>query len=367
VLFRCERDSLIDSLGVTIRALGSRSNLGTVSGGLRIEIRGETAILTGTDGDLTIQSVVGVQGSGDGVAVVNGRLVLDIVRFFGEGVVTVEGGTEEVTLSAGRSRFKLRSFPPESQPLPVKASGEPATVPARLFGLALDQVVRAAATGEDRHFLSGVLMASSGEGLRLVATDSYRLAIRDLAGVRVSSEPDSMLVPAKALHELKRILGGATEGESVSIWPDSTTVSFEVGATTLITRLMSEQFADYKKLIPSSYPNQLVFPRTVMLEALRRVKLLAEGNIPVRMELKEEFITLNLSSPETGQVQEDVDAKYNGAEMTIAFNPSMLIDGIEAVPTEDVVLEAIDSSKPATIRPSDGVEFQYLLMPVRVS
>ncbi|MGH7750219.1 MAG: DNA polymerase III subunit beta, partial [Candidatus Dormibacteria bacterium] len=145
-------------------------------------------------------------------------------------------------------------------------------------------------------------------------------------------------------------------------------VTFEAGGVRLMTRLIEGDFPDYRKLIPPSYPNRLVVGREALLDALRRVKLMARDPMTaVRIALRAEGIELTVVTADYGQATEDVDAKYEGAEMVVAFNPAYLIDGIEALSGDEVSLETVDALKPATIRPTEGHDYLYLLMPVRVS
>jgi DNA polymerase-3 subunit beta len=136
----------------------------------------------------------------------------------------------------------------------------------------------------------------------------------------------------------------------------------------LTTRLIEGEFPNYRQLLPSGYPNRLVVGREALLDAVRRVKLLArDATTPVRIALRDQGIELTVITTDWGTATEDVDAKYEGAEMTVAFNPAYLIDGAEAITTDEVVLETLDALKPATLRPTDSDEYLYLLMPVRVS
>ncbi len=144
--------------------------------------------------------------------------------------------------------------------------------------------------------------------------------------------------------------------------------TFELASVHMTTRLIEGEFPNYRQLIPASYPNRLVVGREPLLDAVRRVKLLArDATTPVRIALRAEGIELTVITTDYGQATEDVDAKYEGAEMVVAFNPNYLIDGIEAITGDEVQLDTLDALKPATLRPVEGTDYLYLLMPVRVS
>ena len=337
-----------------------------ILGGVRLSVSGDGLEVTGTDLDLTITVSTTVSGSADGVVVAPGRLVTDIVRALEPGAVSVESDDDELRIASGRSHFTVRTHPAGDFPrLPVP-TGDTVSLEAAGLTEALRQVTRAASNEESRPILTGVLMAAEEGGLRLVATDSYRLAVRDLQGAGVLAEGQKVLVPSRALNELLRLLSSSDGSASLRLGAHDAT--FGVGSVTLTTRLIEGEFPNYRALIPSSYPNRLTVGREALLDAVRRVKLLArDATTPVRIALRPNGIELTVITTDWGTATEDVDAKYEGAEMTVAFNPSFLIEGVEAVTGDEVALDTLDALKPATLRPIDNESYLYLLMPVRVS
>jgi DNA polymerase-3 subunit beta len=337
-----------------------------------LEINGDQLVVAGTDLDLTIRVATTVTGQGDGVTVAPGRLLTDIVRALEPGAVSLDADDQEVRISAGRSQFAVRTHAAADFPrLPVPAE-EAVTLPVAGLAEALKQVVRAASSEDTRPILTGVLMAAEASGLRLVATDSYRLAVRDLPGAGILKEGQKVLVPSRALAELQRLLGAAApSGEQpsgVTLRLGDHDATFEVGDVRLTTRLIEGEFPNYRQLIPANYPNVLVVGREAVLDAIRRVKLLVrDPTTPVRMALRPDGIELTVITQDWGQASEEVDAKYDGSEMVVAFNPNYLIDGIEAITSDEVQLETLDALKPATIKPTEDSDYLYLLMPVRVS
>jgi DNA polymerase III subunit beta len=364
VKFRCERDVLVEALGTATRAVASRGGALPVLSGVKAELAGDRLTLTGSDLDLTIQVSVTVAGQADGVAVLPARLAADIVRALEPGAVHVEADGDEGRISSGRSQFAVRLLPAEDFPRLPETPGDEVTLDAASLAEALRQVVRAASHDDARPILTGVLMAAEGDGLRLVATDSYRLAVRDLRGTTVLREGQTVLVPSKALEELTRVLQGA---ENATLRLAERDATFVVGETRVTTRLIEGEFPNYRQLIPSTHPNRLTVGREPLLDALRRVKLLAREATPVRITLKGEGIELTAITQDVGQAHEDLDAKYEGTEMVIAFNPEYLADGVEAVEGDEVTLETVDALKPAVVRSVESQDYLYLLMPVRVS
>ena len=363
--FRCERDVLVEALGTVGRAVSSGRGALPALSGVRLEADGDRLRLAGSDLDLTIQAEVAVAGGGDGVCVAPARLTTDIVRALEPGAVTLEAGDDELSIASGRSHFTVRLLSAAEFPRLAQAGGEAVTLAGQDFADALRQVVRAASTVQDRPILTGVLLAAEGEGLRLVATDSYRLAVRDLPSTSVLREGQQVLVPSRALAELSRLLAPARE---VTLRLGEHEAAFEVGPVRLTSRLIEGAYPNYRQLVPQAYPKRMVVGREALLDAVRRVRLLVrDPTTPVRLALRSDGVELTVVSQEIGRATDFVDGKLEGDEITVAFNPAYLIDGVEAVAGDEVTLETLDALKPAVLRGTEGSEYLYLLMPVRVS
>jgi DNA polymerase-3 subunit beta len=381
VKFRCERDSLVEVLTTAGRAVSSRTTSTSMAlGGVRIEVNGNHLAVVGTDLDLTVHASTEAIGITDGVCVAPAKLLGDIVRSLEPGAVTVEAETDKIDIGAARSRFSLRTFPVDDFPS-LPDPPEPATfLPTTSLAGALRQVVRAASNDDARPLLTGVLVAAEGSGIRLVATDSYRLAMRDIDGSDALADNAQILVPARALAELQKLSGmggsgkedagvsGEEEGPTIGLSIGDHDVTFTAGAVKVSTRLLDGSYPDYRQLIPAEYPNRLHVGKDSLLDALRRVRLLVRDNTtPVRLSMRSGGVDLTVVSQEVGDASETVDADFDGSDLTIAFNPTYLIDGVEAVSGDEVLLETVDATKPATVRAAEEANFRYLLMPVRVS
>lgn len=361
--FRCERDVLLEALSTSGRAVGARAGNIALSG-LHLELSNDKLTVTGSDGDLTIAQAITVAGDTDGVVVVPSKLIADIVRALGPGAVDIVVESEEVQITAGRSEFSIRTIPADDFPRLGAAEGEEVTLSASELSAALKQVVKAASADDSRPILTGVLMAAEGEGLRLVSTDSYRLVVRDLPGTSVLSADQAVLVPSRALAELNRVF---SEHEEVSLRLGERDARFSVGGTDVLTRLIEGEFPNYRGLIPESHPNVLTVNRVELLDAVRRVRLMAQEATPIRLNMTSAGLELVAVTQDVGQAQEVLDAEYSGDELTVAFNPDYLLDGIDVTPSEEITLETVDPVKPAILRGAGTEDFLYLLMPVRVS
>jgi len=363
VKFRCERDVLVDALSTAGRAATSRAALPVLSG-LRLSLAGDRLRITGSDLDLTITRELQVAGVDDGVAVLPAKLVVDIVRNLEPGGVEIDTSGDRPSIRGGRSTFTLITIPADEYPNPHEPDGDSVTLQSGHLAEGLRQVVGAASSDESRPILTGVLLAAEDGGLRLVSTDSYRLAYRDLPGTSLLEQGQQVLVPSRSLQELTRSLGDSDE---VTLVLSDQLVSFTVGDLHLTTRLIKGDFPDYRKLIPTDMPNALVVERQMLQDAIRRVRLMAKENSPIRLTMAQDGLELRAITPDVGEAIEELDAKYDGSDLTVAFNPEYLMEGLEVIDGDEVVLQTRDGQRPAVLRAIGDDEFLYLLMPVRVS
>ena len=366
ISFSCDVDLLADRLALAFRASSSKPALAALSGVL---VRGRDNMLEiiATDGELSIQTFVQADVTSSGEAVLH-RLFGDIVRSLPAGAVTVavdEGGIAEI--STERSRFTLRTYPRADFPDPATVEGSFVELSIGDLSNAIDQTVIAASNDKGRPILTGVLLEADESCLRLVATDSYRLAVRDLGLSGLLGAGESAILPARALAELSKLIAAGDADTSVRVGVGDKRVAFRVGDTTITTTRIEGEFPSYRQLLPERYPNRLEVQKDDLLAALRRVGLLAREATPVRLTLSASRVRLQAIDPEIGgEADEELEADYAGEEMTIAFNPGYFVEGVEACGGDAIKLECIEPLKPATVSSLDASEFRYLLMPVRV-
>jgi DNA polymerase-3 subunit beta len=318
--------------------------------------------LTTTDLEVSAQLVMPVQVQEDGPALVPARLLADMVKSLPQAPVEFEADQGQARLRCAAFEGNIRLLPAEDFPAWQEPTGTKVTLDAMKFAEAVGQVARAASRDEARPTLTGVLLEVSREGITLVATDSYRLALRDLTATSIGES--QALVPERALTEAGRAAAGEEKGE-IELVLDQSQVSFRIGALTLTSRLIEGQFPNYRQLLPDGYESLLMVSRQQLLDAVRRVGLLARENTPVRMEFNALGVRLSSSSPDLGEAVEAVEARYEGEDITVAFNPQYLADGLAAAPGEAIRLEIKDGLKPGVVR-GEGSEFTYLVMPVRL-
>ena len=318
---RAQRDDLADVLARANRAVGTRTALPVLQG-LLCEVSGNTLKVTGTDLDLTVRTQAEVEVMEEGRAVIPGRLLSEAVRKMPSGQVTIGVTESDIEIQGNGPRFTLRPLAVDDFPVQEEIIADGVEVDGEAFSDAINQVTVAASGDGARPILTGVLFESSEDGLRMVSTDSYRLAKRDLAGVGLEG---SGLVPARGLRELPRTIGAPKI--TAQLREREAVFTSERGSMRL--RLIDGNFPKYQSLLPETYPNQVVLDRDELLDALGRVTLVAEDHIPVRLSLHDGGVEVTVSRQDVGGEKEHLDGEFSGSEeeVSIAFNPRYLQDG----------------------------------------
>ncbi len=376
--FRADRDTLLEALVTAGRAATARGGLSGSIVGLQLTLRANRLEVVGSDPDLVIEAHCEVAGEADGTALVPSRLVTDIIRSFDSGSVAVAAGEEEVRFTCGRAEFVVRVAIGAEITRLGTPEAEGIKLPAPTFADGLRQVIRAALMDDSRApQLTGVLMKATEKGLRLIATDSYRLAFRDFEGLSVLDSDGSVLVPAKALGEVQRLVGSVKEdkdggsGSEIVFRHSDLDAVFDLGDVRITTRLLRGQFPDVERLVPESFTHHVNLDREEFTSALRRVRLLVRDSkditTPVRLTFKEGTVELSVLTPESGRAMESVESDFHGEETMVAFNPTYLLEGAEAVHADTLMLGISDAGHPALLSAEGEEEFRYLLMPVKVS
>ena len=358
---RADRDDLAGAFGRANRGAGVKTALPTLQG-VRCQAEGGQLEITGSDTEVTIRTSAKVEVMEEGAFLVPGRLMTDAIRRMPEGAVTIRSQEGAIELSGNGPTFTIRLLSLEDYPkLPEPDLTGAIELDGNLLVEALSQVLVAASNDASRPILTGVLIENYEEGLRLVATDSYRLAIRNLPGLQVG---DAALIPARGLKELARTV--AADQVRVAIRDREVVVASDRGS--LSVRRIEGTFPNYRQLLPDDYPAAVEFDKDRLLEAVGRAAVVADEHVPVRLQITGDGVEMSVSRSDLGEEVEPLDAAVSGDldELKIAFNVRYLQDGINAVPGPRIRMEVKDSNRPSIIRADGSDSFRYLLMPVRV-
>ena len=362
------RDSLSGALQLVGRAVSSRGTLPSLGGILLIAADGKLT-LRATDMELALTRVLDdVNVEADGTVLLPGRLFSDVVRSLPPGEVTVELRPEQrdVEIASGAARFHLRTLPAEDFPRLPEVDGETVKLPGAPLAATIDLVARAASRDEVRPILTGVLLQAEGNRLTMVATDSYRLSVKHTELETAVAQPLEANVPARALRELARIVS-AEGAEEVEIALPRNQVVFRAAGIVLSSRLIEGQFPSWRQLVPESFEHEVRLPREEFLEIARRISQLAQRNAPLRLAFAEGELTVAAETPDIGDASEAMPAPYSGEPLEIAFNPQFLVEGIESVGAEELAVQLSSPLRPGLLRPVDGEDFSYLVMPIRLN
>jgi DNA polymerase III subunit beta len=363
-----KREELVSKLSVVSRAVSTRAATQALSGVLLTAREGRLT-LAATDLDLGLETTLEAEVEEEGTTLLPGRLLAEVVRSLGDASVRIETREAEhdVEIQSGGSRFHLRVLPAEDFPkLPAPAEEPGLTLPAAALEASIELVARAASRDDMRPVLTGVFVAASGKELTMVATDSYRLAVkRTELEAELSGELEAN-IPARALRELGRILA-AEEAGATTITLLANQAVFEAGTITLSTRLIDGQFPNFRQLLPESYEHDVRLPRDEFLEVTRRVSQLAQRNAPLRLSFDSGELTVAAETPDVGDARETMPASFEGESLEIGFNPEFLKEGIESVTEEEVLLRLISPLRPGLLQPVESEDFRYLVMPIRLN
>lgn len=363
------RETFVAKLGIAVRGASTRSPIQTLAGVL-LKVDEGHAELEATDMELGVRVGLDIQEASPGQAVIPGRLLLDVVRSLPTDQLSLEyrAASQDVEVVAGPSKFHLRTLPPEDFPkLPEAPAEGTMTVPTGAFVDTIDRVARAASRDETRPHLTGVLVTATGRELRMVATDSYRLAVKE---TQLEEPLDASLeanVPARTLQELGRIAGAGTS-ETIGVAALENQVVFTVDDVVLSSRLVEGRFPNYQQLLPESYEHELRVSRNELVEVVRRVGLLAQKNAPLRLRFEEGTLDVSAQTPDVGEASESLPIPFAGEPLEIGFNPEFFRDGLESAESEELVLKLISPLRPGLIQSGEeGSDFRYLVMPIRLN
>ena len=361
----CARGELAERLAIVGRGLSMRPSVQIFAGVLMQAGSGRLELAT-TDMELSIRTGLEAAVDGEGSAVVPGRLLADIVRQLPADDVEIEYHAEENTLlvTSGSASYRLRTYAVEDFPrLPEVTGLATSSLETGPLLAAIACVGRAAGRDESRPVLTGVFVRLGSGRLVMVATDSYRLSVKEteLGGDVPELEA---IVPARALEELRRIASG---GGQVELGVLDNHVAFGAAGVWLTTRKIDGQFPDYSKLIPESdeFAIDLSLARGELLEVVRRMAVMAHRASPLRLRLAEGELTISVQTPDIGEARESLPVGYSGDPLEIGFNAAYLQDGIDSVRGDELLLRLINPLRPGLVQgPEEG--FRYLIMPIRL-
>src|SRR4051812_14543941 len=332
--------------------------------------------LSAFDYEVSAQVSVAADVSEGGTVLVSGRLLADISRNLPARPVDVVTQDSKVSVTCGSSRFTLLTMPVEDYPSLPSMPQSAGTVPGDVFTTAVQQVTTAAGRDDTLPILTGVRVEIDGSRITLLATDRYRLAMRTLDWNPEGSDAAAVaLVPARTLSDTARALGasGTVELALGRTGAGDGLIGFEAGSRRTTSRLLDGEYPKVTAIFPTKTDVQAVVETATLVEAVKRVALVAERNTPVRLRFTDGQVTIEAGQGDDAQASESIEATLTGEEIEIAFNPQYLLDGLNALPQPWARLAFTQPTKPALLtgqaEPEEQTDdsFQYVLMPVRLA
>ncbi|MCP9212805.1 DNA polymerase III subunit beta [Streptomyces cucumeris] len=372
---RVERDVLAEAVAWTARSLPARPPV-PVLAGILLKAEEGALSLSGFDYEVSARVSVEADVEDDGTVLVSGRLLADICRALPNRPVEISSDGVRVTVVCGSSRFTLHTLPVEEYPALPQMPTATGTVPGDVFAAAAAQVAIAAGRDDTLPVLTGVRIEIEGDTVTLASTDRYRFAVREFLWKPETPDISAVaLVPAKTLLDTAKSL---TSGDTVSLALSGSgagegLIGFEGAGRRTTTRLLEGDLPKYRTLFPTEFNSVAVIETAPFVEAVKRVALVAERNTPVRLSFEQGVLILEAGSSDDAQAVERVDAQLDGDDISIAFNPTFLLDGLSAIDSPVAQLSFTTSTKPALLSGKPAVDaeadeaYKYLIMPVRLS
>ncbi|MCB0916002.1 MAG: DNA polymerase III subunit beta [Actinobacteria bacterium] len=369
---RVERDALADAVSWTARTLPKMS--GTLSG-ILLDATGEILDLSSYDLDVSSEASLPSVVEEPGRVLVSGKLLADIARALPAAPVTIASDAGRVVLTCGRTRFTLPLLPETDYPPLPELPPEAGKTTGAAFAQAVGQTFVATSKIDTMAMFMGIRMEIVGEDLTLAATDRYRLAVRELtwSPAAVGFERE-VIVPGKSLFDVAKSLSGSEFVHLALAADERSDRSLGVVGDDrkFTTRLLDGQFPKFRDLLPRDFSSSVRANVAELSDAIKRVALVAERHMPVRLNISEGEIELRVGASEETQAVESVEASLEGSPMTIAFNPTFLLDGLHALDEPVVVIRYNEAAKPSVIsgaadfEAEPATDYRYLLMPVKI-
>ncbi len=364
--FTVSQSSLLKALSVVAKGMGANSTLPILSG---IYIKATEGTLEFQTNNLTIsiRHLIPANVEEEGETVVSGKVLTNIVKTLPDAAVTFDGGERTISISCDKSSFRLNTLSPADwSGFPSVNAQREIELPSDLLAHMVDKVYKVTSKETTRAILQGILLTVEDNTIRLVATDSFRLAVCDAHADAPAGEAFRAIVSGGVFHDVLTMPGMS---EKIRIGVAESQVVFTFGTTTFVTRKIEGNFPDYKQLLPASCGTAVELDVAKLAAALKRVSVIAVTNASVRFDIDADgrFVRLSASSPEQGESSEVIDAEVDGQSLSIALNYHYVFDCMNALASSQRLrLELQSSAQPGIFKSNGAVNYLYLLMPVRL-
>lgn len=359
----------------TVQSVVAVKNTMPILSNVLLETKEKALEFTATDLDIGIRCRVPAEIVGKGSLTVNAKKLSDIVRELPESRVDLE--TDEnhrLILSCEKSLFKIHGLPKDDFPLlPDVKKEKKMSLSGKMLVEMIRKTIFSASTDETRMILNGGFLVCMEDKIRLVSTDGHRLAMVEKKNGKADVSKSTMILPTKALQEILRILGeeikkkDEEEDVNVEIIASENQAYFSIGEIEMITRLLEGQYPNYEQVIPKEKGKRVEGKVEKLSSATRRVSLLSsDRSFSVKYKLSKNKLVVQTSTADIGEAKEEVEVRYDGEEIQIAFNAHYLLDVYKHIDEEEVLMDLTQPLSPVLLRPKENKEVLYVVMPMRV-
>lgn len=358
------KDVLLKGIQATQNAISTKTSLPILSN-ILMEAQNNEVVFIATDLDMGIISTIPVKPQITGSVTVPAKKFLDIVKELPDSEITVSVKKNNlVHIECQNCSFKIMGLPKDEFPqLPEFKDKDSIAIQQSKLKTLLSRTNFAMSRDETRYVLNGVLVIIKQSYIRLVATDGRRLAIAEYKIQLPKTQERKVIIPAKTVNELNKVL---QEDGDVKIFFGDNQISFDVGQTKVISRLIEGEFPNYEQVIPKEAKDKLKITKGSLISALKRVALFTnQESMAVKMDIGRDKMVLSKSTPYIGEVREELPVDYKGKDISIGFNPDYLIDGLKVIDQETVALELADAEKPGVVRIGD--DYVYVVLPMQIT
>ena len=375
--FQVNRDVFSEAVSFAVKLLPQRTTLPILSGVL-IQANDDGLVLSSFDYEVSSQTEIQADVEESGTVLVSGRLLAEIAGRLPNAPVHVATEESRISVTCGSASFTLLSMPVEEYPSIPEVGTESGVVPAEEFATAVAQVAVAASRDDVTPVITGVQLEVRENNLSLVATDRYRVAIREIdwdGGGVASEETLAALVPARTLQEVGKTFGhSGTISVAITSRDDRELIAFSADRKTVTSLLIKGNFPPVRRLFPETVDNYAVMNTAELIEATRRVALVLEREAALRYSFTADGLTLEAIGSEQAQASETIDAILTGDDTVVSLKPQFLLDGLGAVHSEFVRISFTKTENPnkpgpvlitsQTSRDQAGADtYRYLLQP----
>ncbi|MFW6130903.1 MAG: DNA polymerase III subunit beta [Atribacterota bacterium] len=362
------KTKLLESVLFSTRAITSKTT-NYILGGVMLEADKNLNIYS-TDLETSIKTSIGVKVLDKGKIIIPSKILINILRNFPEAKINLETDpeTNQLKITCQNAVFNLNTLPLEEFPqFPEIKKDNSFTIKLNKFKNLIRKTQRSVSEDEGRVVLTGIRCEISKGLIKMISTDSYRLSYIE-EEIDLGDKEIGVIIPGKVLDNISKLESG---DEEIEVNIEENQISFAITdknlKTIIVSRLLSGKFPDHNQLVPKNLKHSVIIDKQKILDVVRRISSIAQDNIPIKFDFLKGNLRVSMDIKEVGSSNEELEIPYGEEEMSVAFNPQFLLDGINMIDDEKITLEINDPLKPILIKSKKEPNLFYLLMPIRIS